>query len=253
MSQNRAFKETLAPKSNLPRKIDRLRRLLIGFLIGFLVALLLFFIIGNTIIHYQSEQYRQLSDKATEKIDLIIVLGAKIEGDPLRPTATLTERLDLAFHYWQQHPDLLIITSGGYPDSLPESEATVMKRYLLDLGVPDEKILVEESSTRTAEQFIKSDQVLQKAGITVKNPLIITNDFHIPRSLMLAQRSALPWEAIYGLGSPTPQRIKPWLIAHIREPLAYLNSWLRDYPQAEVLTNNRSAPQAAKMESEDSE
>lgn len=209
--------------------LRRARRLLALLL----SALLLFFIISNIMIAIQSAQYRQLTAEAEERVDLIIVLGAKIEGEPLRPTATLKERLDLAYHYWQQHPELLIITSGGYPDQLTESEAMVMKRYLLALGIPDEQIFVEEQSTRTAEQFINSDQILRQQGIEIKHPLIITNDFHLPRAMMLARRSNLPWETIDGLGSDTPPRVKPWIIAHLREPLAYLHSWLRDFPESQ--------------------
>lgn len=145
----------------------------------------------------------------------MIILGAHIEGNPLRPSLMLQYRLDKAIEYWQENPQIMIITTGGKTPRYPQSEAEVMQQYLIKKGIPKTQILLEEHSTRTAHQFINAQNVLKNAGEKVGNVIIITNNFHLPRSMK----------------GKTPGDKGSQVTAHIREPLAYLNSWLFDHPK----------------------
>jgi len=141
----------------------------------------------------------------------------------------LQYRLDRAVEYWRNNPNVMIVTTGGKTPGYSQSEANVMKTYLIQQGIPAAQILLEETSTRTAHQFINAQKVLQNAGKPITETIIITNDFHLPRSMMLAKRSGL--KSISGLAGKTPQDPGSQITAHIREPLAYLNSWLFDWPK----------------------
>ena len=174
---------------------------------------------GNGIIYYQNQQF-----SPDKNADTIIILGAHIEGNPLRPSLMLQYRLDAAFHYWQTNPNSIIITTGGKTVGLPQSEAEVMAQYLIKRGVPERAILREENSTRTAHQFTGAMTLRD-----IHNVVIVTNDFHLPRSIMLAQRSGL--NTVSGIGAQTPQDLGSKTTAFIREPLALLNSWLFDWPE----------------------
>ncbi len=189
-----------------------------------ILALISIIVLGNTLIYYQNTQY-----SPAKNVDSLIILGAHIEGNPLQPSLMLQYRLDRAVEYWQRNPNVMIVTTGGKTPGYSQSEAEVMKEYLVQQGVPAAQILLEEVSTRTAHQFINAQQVLLNAGKKVGKVIIITNDFHLPRSMMLAKRSGL--DSISGFASKMPQDSGSKITAHIREPLAYLNSWLFDWPK----------------------
>lgn len=180
--------------------------------------------LGNTLIFYQNSKYTP-----SHNADSVIILGAHIEGNPLRPSLMLQYRLDKAIDYWRENPHVTIVTTGGKTLGYSQSEAEVMKQYLTKNGVPEAQILLEENSTRTAHQFINAQQVLLNNGKKIGNVVIITNDFHLPRAMMLANRSGL--QSVSGFSGKTPTDSGSQITAHIREPLAYLNSWLFDWPE----------------------
>lgn len=177
--------------------------------------------LGNGFIYYQNKQLAPV-----DNADTIIVLGAHIEGNPLRPSLMLQYRLDKVIEYWLENPDVLIVTTGGQTPGYSQSEAQVMQQYLMRFGIPQSQILLEDQSTRTAHQFINAIRVMEAAHKNPGEVIIITNDFHLPRSMMLAKRSGL--NTISGFAGKTPNDIGSKITAHIREPLAYLNSWLFD-------------------------
>lgn len=174
--------------------------------------------IGNGIIYSQVKEIH-----ATDDADAIIVLGYQIEGDPLEPTKALKNRLDMAYQYWLEAPKTKVIVSGGKTQGLEKSEAEVMQEYLVKRGIPVDNILLEDDSTRTAHQFTNSQKLMN-----IHNAVIVTNDFHLPRSLMLAARSGI--EHVSGLAAATPTDTRSIFVAYIREPFALLNSWLFDHP-----------------------
>lgn len=184
----------------------------------FFFMCLVIIVVGNGIIHSQIKDIH-----ATDDADAVIVLGYQIEGEPLAPTKALQSRLDMAYQYWLEAPKVKIIVSGGKTQGLDKSEAEVMKEYLIKRGIPIENILLEDHSTRTAHQFTNSQKLME-----IHNAVVVTNDFHLPRSLMLAARSGI--EHVSGLAAATPTDTRSILVAYIREPFALLNSWLFDYP-----------------------
>lgn len=140
----------------------------------------------------------------------------------------LQYRLDKAIEYWEQNPNITMITTGGRTVGYPQSEAEVMQQYLVRKGIPESQILLEEDSTRTAHQFINAKVISDNAGKPMENTVIITNDFHLPRAMILAKRSGL--EKVSGFASETPRDNGSKITAYIREPLALLNSFLFDWP-----------------------
>lgn len=189
-----------------------------GILTGCVIAMLtMIVIVGNVIIYTQLNSMTS----AEQSPDVILVLGYKIEDDPLQPTLLLEHRLQAVHHYWLMHPNAMIIVSGGRTQNYAKSEAEVMRRYLIQQGVPSEKILLEDQSTRTAHQFVNALQLM-----AFEQAVIVTSDFHLPRALLLAQRAGI----INGMGvaATTPTDAESLFVAHIREPFALLNSWLFD-------------------------
>ena len=82
----------------------------------------------------------------------------------------------------QRKLDVPIILSGGqvYSDSGPE--AVIAKRILMDLGVPEDKIIVEGKSVNTTQNAKFSTELMQERGLT--KPILVTSAFHMRRSVL---------------------------------------------------------------------
>lgn len=125
-------------------------------------------------------------DQPTATPDTMLILGAQVNGESKEnayPSTVLKERLDAAIPYLKQHPKVIAIVCGGQGSDEPDSEANVMAEYLRVNGISQKQILTEDKSTRTKEN-IQNAQKKQELGNTV----IVTSDFHMYRSKLLAKR-----------------------------------------------------------------
>jgi uncharacterized SAM-binding protein YcdF (DUF218 family) len=84
--------------------------------------------------------------------DVAIVPGGPISPEGMHPL--LKERLDHAIRLFTAGKIKNIITSGAAVHS-PYNEAEMMKNYLIEEGVPKEKILEEKLATTSVENLIK--------------------------------------------------------------------------------------------------
>ncbi|WIV12398.1 YdcF family protein [Proteiniborus sp. MB09-C3] len=162
------------------------------------------------------------SKVTSEKVDYVIVLGARLYGST--PSPSLLERLKAAKKYLDENKDVKVIVSGGQGANEDIPEAYAMEKYLVDNGIEKNRVIVEDKSTNTFENLKLSLEKIRemedKDNIKI---LIATNKFHIFRSKMLAKRlGAIP----YGL----PAEIPPTTIlqSYIREYFAVIKSFLFD-------------------------
>lgn len=113
----------------------------------------------------------------------VIVLGAHVNGR--RVTDSLRRRLDRAIECYRKNSQIRIIVSGGKGKGEAVTEAEAMREYLMENGVPKESILCEKASTTTKENLLYSRELLSDRDETVG---IITNNFHMYRSVEIAKR-----------------------------------------------------------------
>ena len=185
---------------------------------GVVFAVVLGLLVAEPVLH--GPQRLEQADGAR----FIIVLGAGIKADGT-PTWALANRLDAAHAYYVAHPGHRLIVSGGQGRFEPISEALSMARYLLDKGVPEGDILLEDRSTSTMENFQYSLPILREAGWGGEPVLYATNDFHLFRARMLAGRNGLD---AYGIGAATPPIIR--MNVYLREFFALFKSLAVDWP-----------------------
>lgn len=151
----------------------------------------------------------------------VIVLGAGLRGQ--RITKLLQCRLDAAWDWWQQHPDALIVVTGGQGPGESIPEAVAMKRYLVQKGVPQEKILTEDKSTSTEENFLFAKRLLKERGIGPQEPIVfVTNAFHCYRAGKYAKLVGFADVDAQPAGIP-PTAIMP---CYLREVLAVMYYWV---------------------------
>lgn len=108
-----------------------------------------------------------------EKVDLIFVLGS----NDLRVA-------DRAFELYQQEYANLIICSGGiaHQDDLlntgwSKSEAEVFKDRLINLGLLENNILIEDKAKNTGDNAILIKSLLNEKNIKCGNAIILTKPF----------------------------------------------------------------------------
>ncbi len=119
--------------------------------------------------------------------DAVIVLGAAIRGDTL--SGTLRHRLDRTLQYVEQNPDAIIVVSGGKGPQENMSEAEAMEAYLISHGVAPERIIKENQSTSTIENFAFSKRLLDENLGDDYSVAFVTNDYHVFRAVLCARRA----------------------------------------------------------------
>lgn len=150
----------------------------------------------------------------------IVVLGAGLQGEKV--SSTLRYRLDAAREYFYQHPELPIVVTGGQGPQELCSEALAMKKYLVENGVPEESILMEDQSTSTLENFRFARKVLEENGYgKVDRIVFVTNRFHCYRAGLIAERVGLSVSAV-----PASISLTALLPCYLREVLAVLYYWI---------------------------
>lgn len=116
---------------------------------------------------------------------LIVVLGHSNDAEGAL-SQIAKDRCNAAFACWQQHPEALIICTGGFGNGFNQTQTSHgdwLKAKLLELGVPDAQLLDSALSKFTLEDATCTKQVL--AGIEVTKLYLLTSDFHLPRASMI--------------------------------------------------------------------
>lgn len=142
----------------------------------FFLGILLFVGVEGLIL----SQYRAVPKPGA---DYVIILGAQWRQEG--PSEVLRRRLDKAIEYLNENPDTQVIVSGGQGRNEPVSEAAGMRKYLVDAGIYDERILLEDTSTNTFQNLVFSGRLLDPENDRV---IIVTNNFHVFRAVRIADK-----------------------------------------------------------------
>ena len=82
------------------------------------------------------------------------------------------------------NPDTMLIASGGQGFKESISEAECIKRELVKMGIPEDRIILEDRSRSTVEKLKYSLQIIKDKDARVG---IITNSFHEYRAGIIAK------------------------------------------------------------------
>ncbi|MGN0362367.1 MAG: YdcF family protein [Bilifractor sp.] len=138
----------------------------------------------------------EFHDKGKSRLDTIIVLGAQVRTSG--PSRVLRSRLDTASDYLKENPETICIVSGGQGPNEPCTEAEAMKKYLVGKGIPEGRILEENKSESTLENLEYSSKLLDRDRDSIG---IVTNDFHVFRSMRLAKKDG--YRNVCGIAAPS--------------------------------------------------
>lgn len=164
--------------------------------------------------------YSAAHDTPPKKADYLIVLGAKVNGSDM--SLSLYNRAKSALFYLQENPETKVIVTGGKGRGEHITEAEAVETYLLDNGIEANRILKEDKSTSTFENFLFAKEFIPDLGADV---VIVSNDFHLFRARMIASR--LGYINVHTLAAPTPNVVK--VQTYTREYAAILKSYIWDW------------------------
>lgn len=157
-------------------------------------------------------------------VDFVVVLGSGLLGGR-RVSRLLASRLDRGRKAFDaaiaKGRQPMLITSGGQgPDEeIPESHA--MADYLVDLGVPRDRILLEDQS-RTTEENLKFSREIMLERLPNYRCVVVTNNYHVLRAALIAKKAKVRGQVI---GSRTAAYF--WPSATIREFVAvFVDHWI---------------------------
>lgn len=157
---------------------------------------------------------------------IMVILGCQVK--PWGPSILLQDRINKAVDYLQEHPDVIVVASGGQGADEHISEAQAIYEGLVEQGIDANRILQENQSYNTIQNLRNSMELLEKSGYDMGDDMIVvSNGFHLTRVRML-------WTRIHGnddnlstLAAPSshvPSRYK----MYIREPIALVKSFILD-------------------------
>lgn len=144
-----------------------------------------------------------------EKETTVIVLGCKVNQNG--PSLTLLKRLEAAYDYLTENPEVKCVLSGGQGADEHISEAQAMYDWLTEKGIEKERLYIENKSTSTEENLSLSKKIIEKQNLPSAVTLI-TNNFHQYRAQKIAERY---YREVYGVSGDTPLYLLP--MYYIRE------------------------------------
>ena len=146
--------------------------------------------------------------------DFVIIHGAGLL-DGSRVSKLLSDRIDKAIDVYRKDPTPpILIPSGGQGGDETISEAAAMKGYLLEKGIPEEKIIIEDQSATTFENLKNSKDIIDAAEGR-KYTALVTSNYHVYRALRYCRKVGLK---CVGIGSHVA--FYYWPSALIREFIA---------------------------------
>ncbi len=179
----------------MKKRNKRIRVLLVCLAVvaalGILGAAVLFGI--NGWVKHSVQDYILTEEQAAElsNMDCVLVLGCKV-GTNGTPSHMLEDRLrrGVALYDLGAAPKLLMSGDHGTEEY---DEVDAMKHYAVDAGIPSRDVFMDHAGFSTYESVYRAKEIFG-----AKRIVIVTQEYHLYRALMIARRMGL--EA-YGVAS----------------------------------------------------
>lgn len=158
--------------------------------------------------------------------DAIVVLGAaQYRG---RPSPVLRARLDHAVGLYARGLAPRLVLTGGIAEGDTASEAAVSRAYVMQQGVPDSAILLENEGRTTHQSLRAVAQLLSARGMA--EVVVVSDGFHLFRAWTSARHHGLtvrtsparPGERVLGRLVRQPGY---FLSESVKAPLALFLEW----------------------------
>ncbi len=162
----------------------------------------------------------------SEELDYLFILGGHIIGAET-PSENLVKRIEKAAEYLLSHPATVAVACGGcFREGQTKSEALIIRERLEKHGIDKERILLEDKSTTTNENFKFGKAIVTEHSgkqFYELNTGFLSSDYHLFRAGLIAKINGLP-----GLKK----------IGAVSTPVRFIKGALRELAVAPDLINN---------------
>ncbi len=133
---------------------------------------------------------RKAKKKYRDDCEYLMILGGDIIGADT-PSPQLLERMKEAAVYLKENPRCMIVPCGGcFRPGQKKSEAQIIADYLISQGIDKCRIILEDKSTTTFENFLFAVEIIKKhSGKDIDDVKIafLSSTYHIHRSSVIAR------------------------------------------------------------------
>lgn len=145
-------------------------------------------------IFYMPFVIRDAYKKYDDDCEYLMILGTVVVGAD-EPSRQLTERMERALTYLNLHKHAKAVCCGGcFRKEQKISEAEIIKRFLVNNGIDESRILLEDKSTTTYENFDFALKIIKAdSGKSIDEIKIgfLTSDYHVFRSGVIAKQMGI--------------------------------------------------------------
>ena len=132
--------------------------------------------------------------------DVLLILGCRVRGEEAEET--LMMRIEKAAEFLKENKSTVAVACGGivHKDQL-RSEAEVICDELVKRGIEKDRIVLEDKSKTTAQNFINAQKLL---GIENKKVAFLSSEFHLMRADMIAKICGIECSTV---AAPSPKKL----------------------------------------------
>ncbi len=128
-------------------------------------------------------------DESEEQASVVIVTGAGLKRDETQ-SVLLRDRLMVALALYDDGRVEKILCSGD-DGQVQYDEVNAMRVWLIDRGVDADDIFLDHAGFDTYDTMTRAAEVF---GVT--NAVIVTQDFHLPRALYIAEAKGIEVQGV---------------------------------------------------------
>ncbi len=167
------------------------------------------------ILSFAAAEYKASKGNTAEAPDVLLILGCRVRGE--EPEETLQMRIDAAAEYLKKNPTVIAIACGGIVhEDQYKSEAKVISEGLVKSGIELERIILEDNSTTTQENFRNAMEIIDKMSDEKLRVAMLSSEFHLLRASLLAKKCGLEVTTV-----PAPSPKKSRLKNYARELICF--------------------------------
>lgn len=137
--------------------------------------------------------------------DYLLILGGNVIGEDT-PSPQLLERMKAALRYLNEHKTVVAVPCGGcFRDGQKKSEAAIIADYLIENGISADRIVLEDKSTTTYENFEFGLPIIKEHSGKEINQIpiaFLSSDYHMHRAGIIAKQSGI--KDVRRVSCPTP-------------------------------------------------
>lgn len=142
------------------------------------------------------KEHKASKGNISHEPDYLLVLGCRVRG--YEPEEILKTRIKAAAKYLENHKNTVAVCCGGivHPDQY-KSEAQAMKEGLMAFGIEEERIILEDKSTTTEENFVNAKNIIsERHGGEQKTLAFLSSEFHLMRASYIAKSVGVSCECM---------------------------------------------------------